>query len=360
AAASAIDCRLGPALGRAAMVNAIDFMACAQPSRPGTQGPQHVPWSDPLSWRCLIREGAIEKADGQLVDLMARADCEHELAPAWFQAGGMTSSGWGHGAIGARTFWAIADAGLASRQRVLRAGMRLWFPYEETLGLDAAIDGWEEEGVGPWILDASEGRRWTPALVSRPEPSIEPSSEVLVLSQAILEGRGESAFCAAMLAGLPPAVLAASACVAACRVFIARPALRQLHAITFSRSVLDAVRVSGVEVRVPLWLAQNFVAESWQLALRSGRIRQVERVLKQVDPPEFATSHKDAALQSACHTEAAAVFGHSLKLCDACLDLEEALPDNASGWAVAALVAAGATWPKGQRPWLALCRALDQ
>jgi len=360
AAASAIDSRLGPELGEAAIVNAIDFLSCARPSRVGGQEVPADRWQDPSSWCASLRRDAMAQADGQLVDLLGRPDSGDELATAWFQAGSMTSSGWGHRAIGARSFWAVADAALASREPLLRAGLRLWLPFEATRGLQPALQRWAASGLSaPLVGDGSPG--WRPVLGSgRLEPVCGDPAEAALLSQAILEGRGDQAFLQALLAGTPPPVLAAAACTAACRVFVARPGLRQVHGVTFSRAILDVVQVMGVDVRAPLWLAQDFVAESWSMALRSGRVRHSGQALGQTSPPPTTVESRASAIRAACRVEATAAFGHTLKLCETCLDLECSLPKGLSGWAVAALVAAEPTWPRGQRPWLATRRTEDQ
>jgi len=357
AAASAIEGHLGSTLGDAAMINALDFLSFARPSRAGREVRREARWCDNSAWFTAIREGDLGQADAQLLDLLHRPDSRDQLSAAWFQAGCMSGAGWGHGAIGARTFWAVADSGLAPGEGVLRAGMRLWIPFEATQGLESGLQRWAALGLVSPCVEPTRPQNWWPCLgPGRPE-RMPARSELHSLSQAILEGAAERAFGEALLAGVPCSVLAASACVAACRIFVARPGLRQLHAITFSRAILDAVRVSAVDGRGPLWLSQAFVAESWLLALRSGRVRQAEHVLDQVEPGSIGTSKRASAIETACRVEATAVFGHTLKLCEACLDLESTLPESVSGWATAALVAAESTWPKGQRPWLALCRA---
>ncbi len=308
ATASSLGDRLGDDVGLPAIVSALHFLCGSRPGPARPERPRFVP----------------------------------STRIAWFEAGvGAGLGGWGHHPIVARTAWDLTERFPHLADDVRTACVAHWTPPEREARPPA-----RSPASGP----APEPGTTAPPLPSSGVERAARVSEARV--REVLAGEAEETFAAALDDGEPPIELAAAAAVAAARACAVMAGLRQVHGVTVSRALLEAVTVEGLDVRPAVLGAARFVADGWRAALASGRVAGRLRDPRRHRPisPDDATSEVYARL--AAPLELTLSWGHPLKLVDACRDLAQRLPEDQHEWLTSALEGSSRTWPESKRPWL--------
>ena len=309
-----------------AVVNALAFLDDSEPTRSRPLGLADGP-GDPVEFEAAVVRSDLAEAEAQAVAL----DRDGRLEPVWFRLAASNLEGWGHRSLIALALWRLRPHLRDERERLIRAGLRHWIPWE-VVPPPPPAESLPQEAIGR--LKQSAGGPGVP----------------IVLANLLLEGHGESATGYCLSQGWAVTRVADGLLRAACRIFCALPELRQLHAVTVGRALVQAVLHHGLAPSPTLEHVARFVGESWVLALKSGRVLVPDRVRKLGAPAGCDDSGR--LLVELCQYDATPNFGHLIKLVEASVALQSLGTDaELARWSSSVLAAAHRKATPWRRVW---------
>jgi hypothetical protein len=312
-----------------AVAGALAFLDGSSPTRGRPLDPQ-VEGQDRDLFETAILRSDLTVADSALVDLMDQPDLERR----WFSIALTNFEGWGHRSLIAMATWRLAAHLDLPKGWLLRAGLRNWIPWD---GEPELVVARRDEGPGVAVRLPSDSGTLAEAV-----------------GTSILTGNGAQAVADALAQGTPAAPVVDGILRAACRSCSALPELRQIHSVTLSRAVAEAVLFHGSDPDLALPRLAAFVGEGWQLALKSGRIVPGQ------DAPELGSPGsppEDGLAAGLCRREATPNFGHLIKLVEVTSSLPGLMaPEEGERWAGAVLRAAEGKATRYRRVWATVVR----
>ncbi|MEE2830400.1 MAG: hypothetical protein VX498_14525 [Myxococcota bacterium] len=308
-----------------AVVNALVFLESSEPTRFRASPDESRP-ADPEAFAHAVCRGDLPEAEAHALAL----DRAGELEQPWFQLASSNLAGWGHRPLIGLATWRLRSRLPEESERLVRAGLRHWIPWEQLRG---------ERGAAP--LSSASAKRL--------EACSAGEEFVTALSEVLLAGEGDGVVGHALEQGRSPTELVDALLRTACRVFAALPELRQLHGVTVTRALGEAVLDRAAPAATVLRSAALFVVEGWLLALKSGRVLPEAAHYRLGVPTEGPEA---SLMKELCERDATPNFGHLVKLTEASLGLRSMLGDGpAQAWATEILRAGlrkGTPW---RRVW---------
>lgn len=275
-----------------AVTGALAFLDGSVPTRQRPLDPA-LSGIAPSGFEAAVRRGDLEGAESALVALSEAPHLRSsDLEKRWFSLAASNVEGWGHRSLMAMSTWRLEAAGDFPKGWLLRAGLRHWLPWEPESESNAAAPG---TAPGPI------------ASVSIPD----------FVGTAVLTGCGPDAVTSVLRDGAAPAQVVDGLLQAACRSFSALPELRQLHSVTVGRALAEAVLYHGVPAEFALPRFAAFVAEGWQLGLRSQRVPTAAAAPVLGEPEAEDGGDLDDLAAVLCRRDATPNFGHLIKLVEA-------------------------------------------